>query len=340
VNGQVCVVVGIADELKPDAHASVQYLRDKLKIDVWMVTGDNARTASAVARQLNIGPDRVVAEALPATKLAIVQRLQSEGRVVAMVGDGVNDSPALAQADVGMSLVSGASEIAAEASDMVLVKGDMASVCTAIHLSRAIFRRIQWNFVWSLLYNILGIPMAAGIFYPFVHTRLQPTVAALAMALSSVSVVLSSLTLQLYRPPDVTTHELDRIQTTESNTNDRRRREQQRFSMTTTMQQQRTGVRTSSNHDDTTTDNDNDNDVRIGTTITNWDTTNNSLFEQQQQGSTKCTTNPHNDDDRVPSTGSSKENQEQQKQPQPNENDDNGQRPKRTKNLIKCYYLF
>lgn len=118
-------------------------------------------------------------------------------------GDGVNDSPALAQADVGMSLGSGASEIAAEAADMVLVKGDMASVCTAIHLSRAIFRRIQWNFVWSLLYNILGIPIAAGVFYPLTRVRLPPTVAALAMALSSISVVISSLTLRLYRPPDV-----------------------------------------------------------------------------------------------------------------------------------------
>jgi P-type Cu+ transporter len=208
VDGHVCVVLGISDEVKPDAKASIYYLREKLKLDVWMVTGDNARTAVAVARQLDIPTNRVVSEALPADKLAIVKSLQADGQVVAMVGDGVNDSPALAQADVGMSLGTGASEIAAEASDMVLVKGDMASVCTALHLSRAIFRRIQWNFVWSLLYNILGIPVAAGVFYPFVHARLPPTVAALAMALSSVSVVISSLTLRFYRPPDVIQHGL------------------------------------------------------------------------------------------------------------------------------------
>jgi magnesium-transporting ATPase (P-type) len=115
----------------------------------------------------------------------------------------VNDSPALAQADVGMSVGVGASDIASEAADMVLVRGDMISVCTAIHLSRAIFRRIQWNFVWSLLYNCLGIPVASGIFYPLTRVRLPPTLAALAMALSSISVVISSLTLRLYRPPDV-----------------------------------------------------------------------------------------------------------------------------------------
>jgi Cu+-exporting ATPase len=202
VDGSVCVVMGVADELKPDAAASIQYLKDTLKVDVWMVTGDNARTARAISQKLGLSPDRVISEALPVAKVRQVKKLQKEGMVVAMIGDGVNDSPALAQADVGMSLGTGA-EIAAEASDMVLVRGHVSDVCTALDLSRVIFRRIQWNFVWSLLYNCLGIPIAAGVFYPFVHTRLPPTLAALAMALSSLSVVGSSLALRLYQPPKV-----------------------------------------------------------------------------------------------------------------------------------------
>jgi magnesium-transporting ATPase (P-type) len=166
------------------------------------VTGDNRRTANAISRQLNLSPDRVISEALPAAKVQQVRKLQAEGRVVVMVGDGVNDSPALAQADIGMSLGTGA-EIAAEASDIVLVRGNVTDVCSALDLSRAIFRKIQWNFVFSLVYNCLGIPVAAGVFYPLVHTRLPPTVAAIAMALSSISVVVSSLSLRLYRPPNV-----------------------------------------------------------------------------------------------------------------------------------------
>jgi Cu+-exporting ATPase len=142
VNGTVCVVMGIADQLKPDAAASIFYLREHMGLDVWMVTGDNRRTARAIARQLQLPADRVIAEALPVAKVERVQQLQAEGRIVAMIGDGVNDSPALAQANVGMSLGTGA-EIAAEASDMVLVKGNVADVCTALDLSKVIFRRIQ-----------------------------------------------------------------------------------------------------------------------------------------------------------------------------------------------------
>jgi Cu+-exporting ATPase len=142
VNSTVCVVMGIADELKSDAAASITYLKERLGVDVWMVTGDNRRTARAIARQLNLPADRVIAEALPVAKVQQVQKLQDEGRIVAMIGDGVNDSPALAQANVGLSLGTGA-EIAAEASDMVLVRGNVADVCTALDLSRVIFRRIQ-----------------------------------------------------------------------------------------------------------------------------------------------------------------------------------------------------
>jgi Cu+-exporting ATPase len=202
VDGSVRVVMGIADELKPDAAASIKYLEDVMKMDVWMVTGDNARTARAISQKLGLTPDRVISEALPVAKVRQVKKLQKEGKVVGMIGDGINDSPALAQADVGMSFGTGA-EIAAEASDMVLVRGHVSDVCTALDLSRTIFRRIQWNFVFSLLYNCLGIPIAAGVFYPWVHVRLPPTLAALAMALSSFSVVMNSLALRLYRPPKI-----------------------------------------------------------------------------------------------------------------------------------------
>lgn len=204
VNGTVALVLGIADELKPDAAASITYLKEHMGVDVWMVTGDNRRTARAIARQLQLPSDRVIAEALPVAKVEKVQELQSLGHVVAMVGDGVNDSPALVQADVGLSMGTGA-EIAAEASDMVLVRGNVTDICTALDLSRVIFRRIQLNLMWSLVYNCLSIPLAAGVFFPLFHTRLPPTVAALAMALSSVSVVASSLALRLYRPPTVAT---------------------------------------------------------------------------------------------------------------------------------------
>ena len=203
LNGNVCLVLGIVDQVKDDATASIAYLRDIMGMDVWMVTGDNSRTAAAISQQVGLSSDRVIAEALPATKLEKVRSLQSDGRsVVCMVGDGINDSAALAQADVGIGMGTGA-DIATEASDMILVKGHVADVCTALHLSRALFRRIQWNLTLSLIYNCLGIPVAVGLFYPFVHVRLPPTIAAVAMALSSISVVLSSLTLRFYRPPNV-----------------------------------------------------------------------------------------------------------------------------------------
>jgi len=202
INGTICAVLGVADELKDDSVDSVRYLK-KMGMDIWMITGDSKRTANAIARELCLPTDRVIAEALPNSKVDLVRQLQSEGKIVAMVGDGVNDSPALAQADVGISMGTGA-EIANEAASMVLVSGRVAGTCTALNLSRVIFRRIQLNFLFSMVYNVLSIPLAAGVFFPIFHTRLPPTIAAVAMALSSVSVVCSSLALRLYKPPDVT----------------------------------------------------------------------------------------------------------------------------------------
>lgn len=204
INGMIAAVLGLADELKVEAKASIDYLENH-GVEVWMVTGDSQRTAHAIARKLHLSPDRVIAEALPTSKVEHVRSLQARGLKVAMVGDGVNDSPALAEADVGMSMGAGA-EIATEASDMILVSGKVSDVCTALDLSRVIFRRIQMNLLFSMVYNLLSIPLAAGLFFPIFHTRLPPTVAAIAMALSSISVVCSSLALRWYKPPDVMAH--------------------------------------------------------------------------------------------------------------------------------------
>ncbi|CAE7457907.1 HMA5 [Symbiodinium sp. CCMP2456] len=194
-------------------------------VKVFMLTGDNARTAAAIARRVGIPPENVVAGVLPSGKAEKVQELQQrpqasaarascfrgrevrpaeEGRrFVAMVGDGVNDAPALAQADLGIAIGAGA-EIAMEAADMVLVKSRLSDVVTALHLSSAIFRRIQLNFLFSLGYNCLGIPLAAGLFFAITGRPLAPFVSGFAMALSSVSVVSSSLMLRRYRPPAFT----------------------------------------------------------------------------------------------------------------------------------------
>ena len=173
-----------------------------MKIRVIMCTGDNRRTAQVVAKELGISVENTVAEALPSTKHDLVRKLQSEGHVVAMIGDGINDSPALAAADLGVSVGTG-TDIAMEAADVVLMKNDLRDVITALDLSRTTFNRIRLNFVWALGYNTLGIPIAAGVFFPLVKVRLPPELAAFAMAMSSVSVIMSSLALKLYRKPVV-----------------------------------------------------------------------------------------------------------------------------------------
>jgi soluble P-type ATPase len=193
-----CVaILGLADPPRPEASAVVAGLQ-KMGIQVWMATGDNKKTARAVASQ--VGITNIVAEVLPVDKFNLVSHLQSEGHVIAMIGDGINDSPALAQADLGVSVGHG-TDIAMEAADIVLVKSNLFDVLVALDLSRTVFRRIKWNFFWALAYNSLGIPLAAGVFYPLIQVHLPPELAALAMALSSVSVVCSSLLLKLYKKP-------------------------------------------------------------------------------------------------------------------------------------------
>jgi Cu+-exporting ATPase len=203
VNGAAVAVLGIMDRVRPEAAAVVATL-GRMGCQVWMVTGDHATTAAAVAATVGIPPARVLAGVLPGDKAAKVVTLQATGRKVAVVGDGVNDSPALAAADVGIAIGAGA-QIAIAAADIVLIRSRLDDVVVALHLSKAVFNRIRANFAWALIYNILGLPLAAGALFPLTRTRVPPEVAGLAMALSSVSVIVSSLALKRYVRPSVVT---------------------------------------------------------------------------------------------------------------------------------------
>ncbi|MHB9056925.1 MAG: heavy metal translocating P-type ATPase [Paludibacteraceae bacterium] len=193
-------VIAVADTVKPTSKEAIALLKE-MNLTTIMLTGDNKRTAMAIQEEL--GLDKVIAEVLPQDKDKIVQQLQSEGKKVAMVGDGINDSPALMRADIGFAIGSG-TDVAIEAADVVLMKSDLLDVVTGIRLSKSVIKNIKENLFWAFFYNVIGIPLAAGVFYSVLGWKLSPMFAALAMSLSSVTVVMNALRLRGFKPTKTT----------------------------------------------------------------------------------------------------------------------------------------
>lgn len=194
--GRLLGIIALADMVKPTSRAAIAELK-RMGLEVVMLTGDNARTAQAIQKE--VGADRVVAEVLPQDKENEIRRLQQQGKKVAMVGDGINDAPALARADVGIAIGAG-TDIAIESADLVLMKSDLLDVAGAVQLGHAVIRNIKQNLFWALFYNAICIPVAAGVFYPWLGIKLSPMLGALAMSFSSVFVVTNALRLRFFKP--------------------------------------------------------------------------------------------------------------------------------------------
>lgn len=210
IDGRSEAVFGLRDNARDESKIVVKRLLD-MGIKAFMLTGDNSRTARVVAADIGIPPSNVIADVLPEGKVDCVKMLQEGGESVAMVGDGVNDSPAMAQAEVGIAIGAG-TDVAIETAGIVLVNSNLTDVLAAIDLSRTVFNRIKLNFVWALGYNTLTIPIAAGALYPFVQVILPPYMAAVAMIMSSLSVLTSSLLLNLYKVKDYMGEHQDEVE--------------------------------------------------------------------------------------------------------------------------------
>ena len=206
--GELLGFIAVADVVKADSRAAIEALRETGR-EVVLLTGDNQVTAEAIAEQVGVG--RVLAQVLPTDKAACVEKLQKEGLCTIMVGDGINDAPALARADVGMAIGAG-TDIAIESADVVLMRSSLWDVVTATNLSRAVIRNIRENLFWAFIYNAVGIPVAAGVLYPMWGITLNPMIAAAAMSMSSVCVVANALRLRLWRGPICPKVENRRIQ--------------------------------------------------------------------------------------------------------------------------------
>ncbi len=192
LDGRTAGLIGVADPIKETTPEAIRFLHDE-GIQIVMLTGDSRKTAEAVAAKLGI--DQVQAEVLPDQKVSVIKQLQAEGRIVAMAGDGINDAPALAQAQVGIAMGTG-TDVAMESAGVTLVKGDLRGIVRARRLSRATMRNIRQNLFFAFIYNSLGVPVAAGVLYPFFGLLLSPMIAAAAMSFSSVSVIFNALRLR------------------------------------------------------------------------------------------------------------------------------------------------